>query len=34
MLKAWENSNFMNVLEGDLLEDEVASDRFGSYSLL
>jgi hypothetical protein len=34
MLKSWEKLNFMNVLEGDLLEDEVASDRFGSYSLL
>ena len=34
MLKAKEKSNFMNVLEGDLLEDEVASDRFRSYSLL
>jgi hypothetical protein len=34
MLKAWEKSIFTNVLEGDLIEDEVASDRFGSYSLL
>jgi hypothetical protein len=34
MLKAWEKSDFMNVIEGDLLEDEVASDRFGYYSLL
>ena len=34
MLKAWEKSNFTNVLEGDLLEDEVASDRFGSYLFL
>jgi hypothetical protein len=34
MIKAWEKSNFMNVLEGYLLEDEVASNRFGYYSLL
>jgi hypothetical protein len=34
MLKAKEKSKFTNVLEGNLLEDEVASDRFGSYSLL
>jgi hypothetical protein len=34
MLKAWEKSNFTNVLQRDILEDEVASDRFGSYSLL
>jgi hypothetical protein len=34
MSKAKENSNFTKVLEGDLLEGEVASKRFGSYSLL
>jgi hypothetical protein len=34
MPKAKEKSNFTNVLEGDLLEDEVASEWFGSYSLL
>ena len=34
MLKSWEKLNFMNVLEGDILEDEVASNRFGYYSLL
>jgi len=34
MLKQRKISKFMNVLEGNLLEDEVDSDRFGSYSLL
>jgi hypothetical protein len=34
MLKEKEMSNFTNVLEGNLLEDEVASNRFGSYSLI
>ena len=34
MPKYKEKSNFMNVLERDILEDEVASKRFGSYSLL
>jgi hypothetical protein len=34
ILKQRKKSKFMNVLEGNLLEDEVASDRFGSYSLL
>jgi hypothetical protein len=34
MLKAKEKSKFTNVLEGNILEDEVAFDRFGSYSLL
>jgi hypothetical protein len=34
ILKAWEKSNFTNALEGNLLEDEVASNRFGSYSFL
>ena len=34
MIKDLEKSNFTNVLEGNILEDEVASDRFGSYSLL
>ena len=34
MPKAKENSSFTNVLEGDILKDEVASKRFGYYSLL
>jgi hypothetical protein len=34
MEKSKEKSNFMKVLEGDLLEDEVASEWFGSYILL
>jgi hypothetical protein len=34
MLKQEEKVKFTKVLEGNLLEDEVASDRFGSYSLL
>jgi hypothetical protein len=34
MLKEKEKSKFMNVLEGNILEDEVASDQFGYYSLL
>jgi hypothetical protein len=34
ILKAKEKSNFTNVIEGDLLEDEVAFERFGYYSLL
>jgi hypothetical protein len=34
MLKQEKKVKFMKVLEGNLLEDEVASDRFGSYSLL
>jgi hypothetical protein len=34
MSKSEKKSNFMKVLEGDVLEDEVASEWFGSYSLL
>jgi hypothetical protein len=34
MLKQEKKVKFTKVLEGNLLEDEVASDRFGSYSLL
>jgi hypothetical protein len=34
MLKTWGKLNFTNVLEGDILEDEVAFDQFGSYSLI
>jgi hypothetical protein len=34
MPKAKKRSSFTNVLEGDLLEGKVASERFGSYSLL
>jgi hypothetical protein len=34
MVKAREKSKFMNVLEGNILEDEVACDQFGYYSLL
>jgi hypothetical protein len=34
MLKDKEKSNFTNFLEGGLLEDEVASERFGDYLIL
>jgi hypothetical protein len=34
MLKQGKKVKFSKVLEWNLLEDEVASDRFGYYSLL
>jgi hypothetical protein len=34
MLKQEKKMKFKKVLEGNILEDEVASDRFGSYSFL
>jgi hypothetical protein len=34
MLKQEKKMKFTKVLEGNLLEDEVASDRFESYSLI
>jgi hypothetical protein len=34
MPKAKEKSKFTKVVEEDILEDEVAYEQFGSYSLL